>query len=130
MGVQRLTSVDRIASGGVNASGNTTAQEATGLRKIQRERRWIWFWVLTYIPMVLIVRRAIHSNVADSPIILIWAMAFVASVARVIFSRCPRCGGLFFSPHGTPTLWNFFATKCMQCGVPLKAERVIYPSLE
>jgi hypothetical protein len=115
---------------GVKASGKTSEQEATGLRKIQRERRWIWFWLLTYVPVALIVRRAIHSNVADSPIILIWAMAFVASVARVIFSRCPRCGGLFFSPHGTPTLWNFFANKCMQCGVPLKAERVIYPSLE
>lgn len=114
----------------MNASGKTAAQEASGLRKIQRERRWIWFWVVSYVPVVLIVRRAMHSSAADSPIILIWAMAFVASVARVIFSRCPHCGGLFFSPHGSPTLWNFFAGKCMQCGVPLKPERVIYPSLE
>jgi len=116
--------------GGVNTTGKTTTPEAAGLRKIQRERRWIWFWLISYVPVVLIVRRAIHSSVADSPIILVWAMAFVASVARVIFSRCPRCGGLFFSPHGSPTLWNFFASKCMQCGVPLKPERVIYPSLE
>jgi len=27
-------------------------------------------------------------------------------------------------------MWNLLASKCMQCGLPLKAERIIYPSLE
>ena len=107
-----------------------TAEETAGLRKIRRERGWIWFWALSYIPAVWIVKHTIHSNAADIPIILIWAIGFVRSVARVMFSRCPRCNGLFFSTHGSPTIWNFFANKCMQCGLPLKIERVIYPSLE
>ena len=114
----------------MNATGKTTAEETAGLRNIRRERGWIWFWVISYIPVAWIVKHTIHSNVADIPIILIWAVGFVRSVAKVIFSNCPRCGGLFFSPHGSPTLWNFFANKCMQCGLPLKPERVIYPSLE
>ncbi len=107
-----------------------TSQEAAELGKIRRERRWIWFWVLSYLPIVWIVGRALHSHEADGPISLIWAIAFVANISRVIFSRCPRCGGLFFSPHGSPTLWNLFAGKCMQCGLLLKPERIIYPSLE
>jgi len=107
-----------------------TSEEIAGLRKIRRERGWIWFWVLSYIPVVWIVKHTIHSNVADVPIILVWAVGFVYSIARGMFSRCPRCGALFFSTHGSPTLWNLLASKCMQCGLPLKADRVIYPSLE
>jgi hypothetical protein len=107
-----------------------TTEEIAGLRRIRRERRWTWFWVLSYVPAVWTVKHAIHSNVADIPIILIWAIGFVRSVAKVIFSKCPRCGGLFFSTHGSPTIWNLLAGKCMQCGLPLKPEHIIYPSLE
>jgi hypothetical protein len=107
-----------------------TTDEIAGLRQIRRRRGWVCFWVLSYIPVVWIVKHTIHSNVADVPIVLICAIGFVSSVARVIFSNCPRCGALFFSTHGSPTMWNFLARKCMQCGLPLKAERIIYPSLE
>jgi hypothetical protein len=107
-----------------------TAEETEGLREIRHRRGWIWFWVLSYVPAVWIVRHAIHSNLVDAIVILVWAVGFVRSVARGIFSRCPRCGGLFFSTHGSPTMWNLFAGKCIQCGLPLKPERIIYPSLE
>ena len=114
----------------MKASGKTTAQETTGLRKIQRERRWIWFWVLSYVPAVWIVRHAIHSNIADTIVILIWAIGFVRSIARGMFSRCPRCNGYFHSARGTPSFFNLLARKCMQCGLPLRADRVIYQSLQ
>jgi len=107
-----------------------TLEETTELRKIRRERGWAWFWVLSCVPAVWLVERAIHSNAATIAIMLIWATGFVRNVARVIFSRCPRCRGLFFSTHGSPTMWNFFASKCMRCDLPLKAARVMYPSLE
>jgi hypothetical protein len=106
------------------------SEETAGLRDIRRKRGSIWFWMLSYVPAVWIVRHAIHSNAADVLVILVWAIGFVRSIAHGMFSRCPRCGGLFFSTHGSPTMWNLLAGKCMQCGLPLKPERVIYPSLE
>jgi hypothetical protein len=107
-----------------------TTEETAGLREIRRKRTWIWFWVLSYVPAVWTVRHVFHSSVADTVVIAIWAAGFVRSIARGMFCRCPRCAALFFSTHGSPTIWNLFAGKCMQCGLPLKPERVIYPSLE
>jgi hypothetical protein len=107
-----------------------TNQETAGLREIRRKRVRIWFWVISYVPVVWIVRHTIHSNVADAIVIAVWAIAFLRSIAHGMFCRCPRCGGLFFSTHGSPTIWNLLARKCMQCGLPLKPEHVIYPSLE
>lgn len=107
-----------------------TRDETTGLRDIRHKRGLIWFWVLTYIPAVWLVRHTIHSNVVDALVVLIWAVGFIRSIAQGMFCRCPRCGGLYFSTHGSPTIWNLLASKCMQCGLPLKPERIIYPSLE
>ena len=107
-----------------------TLRETVGLRKIRRERIWIWFWVLSYLPVVLIVRGATHSHQADGPVTFIWIAAFLGTLSRVIFSRCPHCGGRFFSTDKSPRLRHLFTGKCMQCGQPLKAERVMYPSLE
>jgi hypothetical protein len=106
------------------------AGEVTGLREIRRRRRWIWFWVVSCVPAVWIVRRPFHALNAGTVTLLLWAIGFVVSIALGMFSRCPRCGGLFFSTHGSPTIWNLFGRKCMQCGLPLKPERIIYPSLE
>jgi len=107
-----------------------TSTEAAGLRKLRRGRGWIWFWAVSSVPAVWIAGRAFHSHFAGAVALIIWAIGFVISVARGMFNRCPRCGGLFFSTHGAQTMWNLLAGKCMQCGLPLKPERIIYPSLE
>jgi hypothetical protein len=107
-----------------------TTEENKGLAEIRRKRAWIWFWLISYVPAVSIVRHTFHSNAADIAVILIWAVTFIRSIARGMFCRCPRCGALFFSTHGSPTMWNLLASKCMQCGLPLKPDRIIYPSLE
>jgi DNA-directed RNA polymerase subunit RPC12/RpoP len=107
-----------------------TLRETVGLRKIRRERFAIWFWVLSYLPVVLIVRGVTHSHQIDGPITFIWIVALLATLSRVIFSRCPHCGGRFFSTDKSARVRYLFTGKCMQCGQPLKAERVMYPSLE
>ena len=107
-----------------------TREEIEGLGQIRRKRRWIWFWVLSYVPAVWIVRHLLHSTIADVAVVLTWAVGFIRSIAQGMFCRCPRCNGLFFSAHGSPTIWNLLANRCMQCGLPLKTSRVIYPSLE
>lgn len=107
-----------------------TTEESAGLGQIRAKRRWIWFWVGSAVPAIWMVRHLLHSPVADGAVILIWTVGFIHSIARGMFCRCPRCGGLFFSTHGSPTIWNLLADRCMQCGLPLRPPRVIYPSLE
>lgn len=105
-------------------------EEQAGLRKIRRYRFWGWFFFLTYVPVVWIVRRSTANDVAIVPFVLVWVIGFVVAATRTAFARCPRCGKYFHSTHGTPTFWNLLARKCMQCGLPLRTGRVIYPSLE
>jgi hypothetical protein len=105
-------------------------EEREGLRAIRRYRFWGWFFLLTYVPVLWLVKRITHTDVADVPIVLVWVTGFVIAVSRTAFTRCPRCGEFFHSTHGSPTFWNLLTSKCMQCGLPLRADRVIYPSLE
>jgi hypothetical protein len=107
-----------------------TTEDNEGLQKIRRVRRSVWIWVLSYVPVMWIVKRTTHSDLAAAPFVLVWAVAIVRGISRAMFIRCPRCKELFHSTHGSPTVWNLFTGKCMQCGLPLKVERVIYPSLE
>ncbi len=107
-----------------------TVAETVGLRKIRRERIWILIWVLSYVPVVCVVKYALHLHDAAGPVAFIWAAAFIGNLARVIYSRCPRCAGLFFSSDESARVRNLFTNKCMHCGLPLKPERVMYPSLE
>jgi hypothetical protein len=107
-----------------------TLKETAGLRKIRRERIWILIWILTYVPVVCIVKYGLHLHDAAGPVAFIWVAALVGNFARVIYSRCPRCAGLFFSADESASVRNLFTSKCMHCGLSLKPERVMYPSLE
>ena len=107
-----------------------TAGESDGLRAIQRRRRWVWIWILSYVPVMWVVTRTTHSDLAAAPFVLIWTVAIVRCVTRVMFVKCPRCNGLFHSTHSSPTIWNLLTRKCLQCGLPLHVEQLIYPSLE
>jgi len=107
-----------------------TSEEVAGLSKIRRKRLWIWFWMISFLPALWIAKSAIPLRGAGLSINIIWAIGYFGSMAREVLSSCPRCGGLFFSTDKSPSIRNVFANKCMQCGLPLKAERVIYPSLE
>ena len=106
------------------------SQEKEGLRKIRQLRTWAWFFFLTYVPAVWLVKHTTHSDTALMGVVFIWVIGFVAAVSRTAFSRCPRCNGYFHSARGTPSFFNLLARKCMQCGLPLRADRVIYQSLQ
>jgi len=107
-----------------------TTEERDGLRRIRRLRTRLWFFVLSYAPVIWIVKRTTASELALVPFVLIWAAAVVHYAARAAFSNCPRCGNFFHSAGTTPSFFNLLARKCMQCGLPLRAGRVIYPSME
>ena len=106
------------------------SEEREGLHRIRRFRFWGWFFLLSYVPVVWLVKYVTHSELADVPIVVIWTVGFVAAISRAAFARCPRCSEFFHSTHGSPTFWNLLTQKCMQCGLALRSDRVIYPSLE
>jgi hypothetical protein len=106
------------------------SQENDGLRKIRQLRTWAWFFFLTYVPVVWLVKHTTHSDTALMGIVFIWVIGFVVAVSRTAFSHCPRCNGYFHSTRGTPSFFNLLARKCIQCGLPLRADRVIYQSLQ
>jgi hypothetical protein len=106
------------------------SDERAVLGNIRRWRSWLWFFVLTYIPVIMVVKRATHSELALVPFVIMWVVGVVRYGARAAFSRCPRCGDFFHSTGASPSFFNLLAKKCMHCGLPLKAARVIYPTME
>jgi hypothetical protein len=107
-----------------------TSEEREGLRKIRRWRLWAWFLLLSYVPVVWMVKRETNSDLAVAPFILVWVIGFVRNISRMAFSVCPRCGQLYHSVSGTPTFFNLLTMQCLHCGLRLKIDRVIYPSME
>lgn len=107
-----------------------TSEERDGLRTIRRWRLWAWMLVITYVPAIWIIRRLTNSELATAPFVMVWVIGIVRCVSRLAFSLCPRCGNLFYSVSRTPAFFNLFAHQCLQCGLKLKTDRVIYPSME
>jgi hypothetical protein len=107
-----------------------TLEETVGLRKIRLKRLRVWLWMASFLPVLWIAGSTIHWGGAAIAIYLGWVIGYFGSVACLIRSHCPRCGKLFLSAGESPTVKNLLANKCMHCGLPLKAERVMYPSLE
>lgn len=104
------------------------SEEREGLRRIRRRRFWLRLLVLTTLPAIgtvaLVCRR--HSVL----VLAVFLAAIVFCAGSSALSRCPRCGGYFHSKTGTPLSANIFARGCVRCGLPVNADRVIYPSME
>jgi hypothetical protein len=107
-----------------------TSEERDGLRKIRRLRLWAWLILISYVPVVWIVKYATGSDLIAAGFILLWVVGLVRCISRLAFIECPRCGQFFHSVSGTPTFFNLLTHHCLRCGLQLKADRVIYPSME
>ena len=107
-----------------------TAEERDGLRTIRRYRLWAWILAISYVPAMWTVKRLTGSELATAPFVIVWVIGFFRCISRLAFSPCPRCGRLFHSASGTPTFFNPLAPRCQHCGLKLKTDRVIYPSME
>jgi hypothetical protein len=108
-----------------------TSEERDGLRRIRRFRFWLWVFLLSYVPAIWIVAATTHSYLAVVPLMLALLIAVVRCAVRTAFSHCPRCGGYFHSAAGPgPSFASLLTRKCTQCGLPLRADQVIYPSME
>jgi len=105
-------------------------EEQQGLREIRRNRRWLWAFILSYVPLFWIGTRLTRSDLAITLVMIAWLIALVHTIALVAFSHCPRCGNYFHATTGTPSFWNLFARKCTHCGLPSRTSRVVYPSME
>lgn len=104
-------------------------EEREGLRNIRRLRRWLWGLLLVFTPMMWILTRFTESRVVMMAILIIWAAATVRFASGAAFSHCPRCRNYFHATAGTPSFWNLLARRCTHCGLPLRADRVMYPGM-
>jgi DNA-directed RNA polymerase subunit RPC12/RpoP len=107
-----------------------TAEETAARGRIRRERRWLLGWAITLAPALWIAAHAANREIALTGVALAWTIGIALAIGRLMFARCPRCGRLFHSANGVPSVAKLFANRCGQCGMRLKPERVIYPSLE
>ncbi len=107
-----------------------TAEDNAALGRIRRERRWLLAWAISAAPALWTAWRTPHRWLAVAAVGLIWTAGVALSLARLLFAHCPRCGRLFHSADGMPSVAKIFAPRCGQCGLRLKPERIIYPSLE
>jgi hypothetical protein len=107
-----------------------TAEETAARGRIRRERRWLLGWAATLGPALWVAARAADCEIALAGVALVWTIGIALAAGRLMFARCPRCGQLFHSSNGAPSVTKLFASRCGQCGMRLKPERVIYPSLE
>ena len=87
-----------------------------GLRHLRRLRRWLLGLFLGFLPaLVLAVALQPPSWVLTSVAVL-WFVAFVVVAMIHAFYRCPRCHRFF---HVRGMFGNWFASKCMNCGLEL-----------
>jgi hypothetical protein len=108
-----------------------TSEERDGLRSIRRFRFWLCVFLLSYVPVVWIVMITTHSYPAVVSFMLALLIAIIGCAIRTAFSPCPRCGSYFHSTTGhTPSFASLLVRKCTHCGLPLRADQVIYPSME
>jgi|SRR5579859_803838 len=107
-----------------------TTEEREGLRLIRRRRFWLWFFVLTGLPAIWMAKRITHAGIGALAATIIWVAAILWCTSRVALSRCPRCGGYFHSKTGSALAPHISARGCVRCGLPVGADRVIYPSME
>jgi hypothetical protein len=108
-----------------------TSEEREGLRRIRGFHLWLWFFLLSAVPVTLIVILGTHSLLLVAIFASLWIAEIARCIVRTSFSHCPRCGGYFHSTNGSPrALHKLLARNCIHCGLPLRVERVIYPSME
>src|SRR5438445_8434954 len=106
------------------------SEERDGLRIIRRRRFWLWSAILTAWPAASAANR-LAGPAFGTATTVVWIIAIVYWGARTMFSRCPRCGGYFHWEACLPLIAsNCFAQQCVRCGLRLRADRVIYPSME
>ncbi|HLW69180.1 MAG TPA: hypothetical protein VKS22_01020 [Candidatus Binataceae bacterium] len=83
-----------------------------------------------YLPLLLIATRLARPLWIIVALSIVWAIAMLRCATRIAFSHCPRCGKYFHSSSDAPSFRSLLVRSCMHCGLPLRAERVIYPSME
>jgi hypothetical protein len=104
------------------------SQEHTGIRQIRRMR-------LALLPLIatVVVILWMAARWPDFVYLLVISAMLPMFALIYIFARlpripCPRCGApMLFAPQQG---LNLHTGRCVHCGLPLRVEKVIYPSME
>jgi hypothetical protein len=106
-------------------------EERDGLRRIRRAHLWFWIVLCVWAPILWIALRHTDQHRIVLTFTIVWGIVVLASALHVARMRCPRCGERFHSKGVIPS-WRplINRSRCKHCGLPLRVERVIYPSME
>ncbi|HZP44781.1 MAG TPA: hypothetical protein VFB15_03940 [Candidatus Binataceae bacterium] len=105
------------------------SEQREGLRRIRSRRLRLWSGISLGFTL-LIAASWMHR---------VWLALFALGCTvgvgiylaiRASRARCPRCAQYFHSPSADPSLRRLLTTRCLHCGLPLSADRVVYPSME
>jgi len=107
-------------------------EERRVLERIRRAHWQFWLVLALWLPAAWAIVRHPAAVPMLAPITTLWGIAVIVTAIRVARSRCPRCNRYFHSKTDAPS-WRPLITpssRCANCGLALRPERVIYPSLE
>ncbi len=108
------------------------SQMERGLAEIRVRRRLFWFLAIAFLVVFMIfsvwaLAEGRWHRVWKSYVVALIGSSVVMNLAwgRVVLSRCPRCGKLFYSTKGLRTFaWrSVFGGKCVHCDLKLGRAR-------
>jgi hypothetical protein len=106
----------------------TDAKQQRGLDAIRARRLWVALWFVAFGPVAILFARTIARSERDFLLFFVgWCGVWIALIARMVSSRCPRCGNRFhfgrWSRAPNNPLFAYqrpWTRRCLRCGLELQ----------
>ena len=97
-------------------------QEQDGVKKIRKNRFIALFMMVLFVPMTALIGDTVGSELIVGIFGFSYFIITAVLLGIVTFSKCPRCNKYFFWSG----IWaNGFASKCVHCGLSIKAKAIV-----
>jgi hypothetical protein len=98
-------------------------KEASVVKVYRYVRYYVYSYALVHILVLILEDKYYWLKPINSILFLFFAIACIA-VLFLSFCDCPRCGKTFFAARvGIFAYANFFARKCLNCGLSIRADK-------
>jgi hypothetical protein len=92
------------------------------LKVIRKRRKRVWVTWLLFIPFIVVIGLVDKFNfkgvLNTFALDLIYLAGWIFIGLRLYFSKCPRCGRIFFADQNWTS--KLFSTKCLNCGLSFR----------
>jgi len=98
------------------------------LDAIRVRRLWVALWFVAFVPVALAFVRIVAPSDREVLLFVVgWCGVWIVLVARMMSSRCPRCGNLFHfgrwwrAPNNPLFAYQRpWTPRCLRCGLELR----------